>query len=143
MLDDVGLPQCLGIRSSAELFAQEQGLVHMTSVIRYPVFVGANEYANYTGHGPPLMNHPTLRSFIVDYLAPELASLQKTLVVPLGKCVEEALQYLIVAGMLDQKRCLIGFPHPSGANGHRGQQYALARGRLADQVKSFGERPTQ
>jgi hypothetical protein len=39
MLDDLGLPRCLGIESSAELFDRRADLRHGTSAIRYAAFV--------------------------------------------------------------------------------------------------------
>ena len=31
---------------------------------------------------------------------------------------------LVDGGQLDSARCLLGFPHPSGANAHRAGRYA-------------------
>ena len=56
-------------------------------------------------------------------LAPELAAIPDALVVPLGSCVTDATRLLVGNGSLDSARCLLGFPHPSGGNGYRVQQY--------------------
>lgn len=39
--------------------------------------------------------------------------------IPLGKCVDEQL---ILSGAIPEERIIHGFPHPSGANGHRFRQ---------------------
>lgn len=49
MLDDLGLPACLGVKSTETLFAEDHALLHTTSMIRYPVFVKGR---NYAGHSP-------------------------------------------------------------------------------------------
>ncbi|WP_449599293.1 hypothetical protein [Paenibacillus sp. Marseille-Q9583] len=49
---------------------------------------------------------------------------KKNLIIPLGKTVEGMLQLMVSEGKLDDHRCLWGFPHPSGANGHRFKQFA-------------------
>jgi hypothetical protein len=35
---------------------------------------------------------------------------------------------------VDERRCLIGFPHPSGGNGHRVKQFAQRRDELTAKV---------
>lgn len=54
MLTDIGLHHGLGLPSPASLFGDCAHLLHTTSAIRYPVFVGE---ANYTGHAPQLLRH--------------------------------------------------------------------------------------
>jgi hypothetical protein len=60
-------------------------------------------------------------------LEQELGILSQALIIPLGKTVEEMLQLLVSEDKLDDHRCLWGFPHPSGANGHRFKQFASQR----------------
>ena len=52
--------------------------------------------------------------------------LPTVLVLPLGKAVEDCLRMLIATGQFDEVRCLFGFPHPSGANPHRADQFRPA-----------------
>jgi hypothetical protein len=62
---------------------------------------------------------PLLTSYVRERLGPELSLIPEALVLPLGNAVESCLRMLIASGQLDEARCLFGFPHPSGANGHR------------------------
>jgi hypothetical protein len=57
--------------------------------------------------------------FARDILALELESVPEAVIVPLGKSVEEVLAVLAAEGRIRPGRWLSGFPHPSGANGHR------------------------
>jgi hypothetical protein len=124
MLDGLELPKFLGIASSTLLFSQHRDWLHTTSAIRYPVFVDGQ---NYTGHRPKLLKTPVLRGYVKEVLATELGLISDALIIPLGKCVSGALRMLIDEEALDSRRCLLDFPHPSGANGHRAKQYARMR----------------
>ena len=115
MLNDLGLPTCLGIESTESLFAEHNSLLHTTSAVRYPVFVKGH---NYTGHSPRLLKADLLRYFVENVLAEELRLAHEALIIPLGRSVSESLDHLATAGHLDRDRCLLGSPHPSGANGH-------------------------
>ena len=57
--------------------------------------------------------------FARTVLAPELQLVGRAVIVPLGKSVEGVLRLLSAEGRLSPDRWLSGFPHPSGANGHR------------------------
>jgi hypothetical protein len=50
MLDDLEVPQLLGIRSAAELFESASHLLHTTSAVRYPTFRGALNYTDGCGN---------------------------------------------------------------------------------------------
>jgi hypothetical protein len=134
MLDDLGLPGCLGINSSAELFGQREDLRHGTSAIRYAAFVSKR---NYTGSSPPLVTVPLFRRYVFDVLAPEFARVPRSVVIPLGRAVDAALGLLIDAGTLDPQRCCLGFPHPSGANGHRMSQFDEVQETLRDKLSDW------
>ena len=134
MLDDLGLPARLGIESSETLFGEDGPLLHATSAIRYPVFVKGR---NYTGHGPDPLKTDPLRFFVEDVLTEELRSVPEAVIVPLGKSASEALKHLADAGRLDRNRCLWGFPHPSGANGHRVREYLERREHLKEQLRGW------
>jgi hypothetical protein len=125
MLADIGLHDCLGISDPALLFDTYFPLLHTTSAIRYPAFVHGDKYDNYTGHAPALLRHPVLHDMVFDVLSLELAEVPGALIIPLGKAVEGCLSALISAGVLSRERCLFGFPHPGGGNGHRKRQLEL------------------
>jgi hypothetical protein len=116
MLDALHLPALLEIRSSSELFGVAHPLLHTASAFRYPVFVGNR---NYTGANPRPVDSPFLMRFARSILAPELESVSKAVIVPLGKSVEDVLVALAGERLIRSGRWLSGFPHPSGANGHR------------------------
>ena len=132
-LDDLAVNSALGIESSAELF-DDPSRLHTTSLVRYPVFVG-EAMANYRGTSPRPEASPLLRSIITRLLLPELGSLPHALIVPMGTAVARALVSLNVPSL---DRCLIGFPHPSGANGWANRQFADNRLRLKAAVASWG-----
>ncbi|MEN9937727.1 MAG: hypothetical protein RLZZ387_4306 [Chloroflexota bacterium] len=134
MLDGVGLHRALGVASSWELFGPRLDLLHITAAVRYPVFVRG---ANWTGYGPDPLRHPLLRRFVTESLADELAHMPEALVIPLGKSVSEAVQHLVSMGSLDAARCLLGMPHPSGANAHRPAQFAAIREQAAARVSTY------
>ncbi len=135
MLDGIGLADRLGLHSCDLLFTPEHGrLLHSTSVLHYPVFVAGR---NYTGHEPKVVRYAILREMAVRMLVPELAAVPNALIIPLGVAVQRALRFLVGEGLLDEARCLFGFPHPSRANGHRARQYAAHREALAAQVDDW------
>jgi hypothetical protein len=43
---------------------------------------------------------------------------------------------LVEKGRLDPRRCMLGFPHPSGANGYRPGSIPAADGELAAHVRA-------
>jgi len=130
MLDELGLPARLGLDESAALFTTHASLLHTTSALRFPVFVG-DEQENYSGSPSPARN-PFLLAQARVFMA-ELEQLGDAIVVPLGKAVADALRAVGVPAA----RCLYGFPHPSGANGHRTRLFAAARERLRAQVATL------
>jgi hypothetical protein len=124
MLDEIGVPAALGVASSMMLFAAGQNLAHTTSLLRYPVFIRQH---NYTGHTPDPLSVPLLRHAILARFVPEMALVPAAVIIPLGMCASTVCAWLIAQGHLPQDRCLLGFPHPSGANGHRVAQFAAMR----------------
>ena len=100
----------------------------------YPVFVGTR---NYTGTSPRPSQSPFLMTFAREVLASELESIPNAVIVPLGKSVEEVLQLLAAENRIRAGRWLSGFPHPSGANGHRVRLFAENRDSLAGQLHSI------
>jgi hypothetical protein len=90
-------------------------MVHFTSAVSAPIFRSG---ANYNGSPPPL-GIPVLREWVLKNLATELAAMPDAIIIPLGKTACEAVSLVAAQGSIDARRCLAGFPHPSGANGHR------------------------
>lgn len=128
MLDGIGLAAALDVESTAQLFDDMHHLAGHVSAIDYPVFVHGR---NYGGTNPPLVGHPVLASLVRACLGARVAMAPHALVVPLGKAAEAAVDFLARQDLLDRRRCLLGVPHPSGANGHRARLYAERRADLA------------
>jgi hypothetical protein len=116
LLDHVGLQRWLGIASCATLFGEHAHLMHVTAVLRQPVFVDGK---NYNGASPNMVSTPLLQAQMLDYFAPEASATPGAVYVPLGPKVGQALSWLARRGVLDEARILHGIPHPSGANAER------------------------
>jgi hypothetical protein len=137
MLDGIGLAAALGIESTARLFDDMHHLAAHVSAIDYPVFVDGH---NYGGASPLLVRHPVLASLVRASLGARVAMAPDALVVPLGKAAGAAVALLVDQSLLDPRRCLLGFPHPSGANAHRARQYAEQRAGLALAILEWSTR---
>jgi hypothetical protein len=141
MLDGIGVQRALGIGTSDLLFGPEAaGLVHATALLRYPVLARGR---NYTGWNPPLLKSGELREFGEGLLAGELRQMRSVLVVPLGALVERVLSGWIARGWLARGDCLLGFPHPSGANARRARVYAERREALRAVVEAWASRTAE
>jgi len=116
LLDHVGLQRWLGIASCASLFDADAHLMHVTAVLRHPVFVADK---NYNGASPNMLTTPLLQAQMLDYFAREAQGLPDAVYVPLGPKVGLALDWLAQRGVLPAARILHGIPHPSGANAER------------------------
>jgi hypothetical protein len=134
MLDGIGLNQYLGLLSCSELFGAASALVHFTSAVSAPSFIDGK---NFTGHGVSFLKLPKFRAFIVDNLAKELTLLPSAVIIPLGKIVDEIIEFLRVEKLIDPARCLIGFPQripaqtPFGrdSGGHAQEPRTISRAR--------------
>lgn len=115
MLDCLKVNEMLGIQSCDNLFGSANHLVHTTSVLRHPVFIGAE---NYNGT-PNMTKNPLLLKFLTEHFAVEAATLKNAIFVPLGPKVSEALSFLVKQGLINGANVLDGLPHPSGANAER------------------------
>ncbi len=131
MLNEIHLHRYLNLPSCDGLFQEHQQLLHTTSLLRFPVFVGKK---NYSGAHPTLLSNPFLKTAALSSIDEELEILEQVLIIPLGKVVESALNVLVQEGRLDANQCLWGFPHPSGANGHRHKQFASNLDQMRDRV---------
>lgn len=124
MLDELQLPDRLGLNSTSDLFGDRDDLLHTVSLIPYSVFV---KKENYSGHTPKLSKSSLLMKYIYENFVEEYNSLnykEEILLIPLGRAVEEVLLQLEKEGKIGMNQILIGFPHPSGANVNRLQQLA-------------------
>lgn len=130
MLNELELSSSLGIMDCKELFQSEQHLIHTTSLIKHPVLVNGK---NYTGHQPNLLKEELFTHYLTCFFQQEFKALQGALIIPLGKAVEDVLKQMNVK----EEHCLFGFPHPSGANGHRQKQMAERNRILKEKVKGF------
>ncbi|MFC7680743.1 uracil-DNA glycosylase family protein [Paenibacillus sp. GCM10028914] len=134
MLNGIGLDRYLNISSCDELFRDQQKLLHTTSLLGFPVFVEKN---NYSGTHPNLLSNPFLKQTALASICEELDHIKPVLLIPLGKIVESVLHHLVAAGKLNADQCLWGFPHPSGANGHRHKQFAYHQDQMKEKIKSL------
>lgn len=129
MLDSIGLHRHLGIAGCAALFEERTDLVHFTSMLRYPVFVGTK---NFSGSPDPLRIE-MLRDQFERYFVPEARRLRNAWFIPMGATVARAMRFLVDRGDLPANRVLAGLPHPSGANAER---IAVFLGRKAPELVS-------
>lgn len=134
MLDDLNLNKKLHICSCLELFQDKDELLHTTSIIPYPVFIN---HKNYTGSSPKILENEILEKYLREYFCKEVEQLSSSFIIPLGKAVEEVLEVLIRENVIRKEQCLLGFPHPSGANGHRKKQFAANREKLLSIVDAY------
>lgn len=136
MLDGLGLATALGVPTLRTELDGGSGRVHFTYCVRYPVLVNDLDYA---GRRPRLLRYAPLRRFVDEVLASELAELPQAIVIPVGRVAGEAVASLIETGRIELARCLLGVPNPSGANGHREEDYERSREELMLQLAAWFE----
>jgi len=135
MLDQCGVPDALGIESASFLFGEQRSLLHTTSIIKYPVFYQGK---NYTGHQPRIHQSAMLSYSAFKIFPEELNLIQSpALVVPLGKTVDHVIKQLQDEGKIPNHTYIFGFPHPSGANGHRKKQFEQNKESLFAAVQNW------
>lgn len=138
MLDDIGIADLLGIDSAAGVFGegQHKSLAVVTSAYCHAVFVDGRDYSG----GGPIARLPILRDFATRVLGAQLAAAQDALVIPFGDAASDAVTLAVASGALSGDRVLFGFPHPSGANGHRKRKFEQERERLRASVSAWSSR---
>jgi len=136
MLDDLGVASCFAVASTTSFFTSDASICNSTSAIRYPVFIRGK---NFTGHSPDMLQTEVLRSALETVLSTELAPFANALIVPCGDSVTRAIGHLKVKGLLRHQFVLEGFPHASGANGHRKRQFAERLDSMKATVKRWVE----
>lgn len=134
MLDELGLHEYLGLSSTIELFDEANHLVHTGSVLNYPVFYNGK---NYSGTTPDILKTELLRTHIMEGFATEIRNMNQPLIIPLGVNVSKVLTYLAEQGYLDSSNLLLGFPHPSGGNGHRHRQFAENKAAMQEMIRHY------
>ena len=134
MLDGIGVP---GRSASVRLPHCSAPTAHSST--RHPsCAIRCSSVARTTpGTSHDYSVHPLLRDYAFGPFADELRRTGNALVVPLGRAVSEVLAALAECGVLPAERCLLGFPHPSGANGHRLREYTATRDEMVRQVQAW------
>ena len=114
-LEDWRVHEWLGFKSAEEALdsGQEQGLVHLTSSVRFPVFKGSR---GYDGSGPEILSNPLLRRYFVQFLSEEARRWSDALVIPLGKKPLAIVTALCNRGQLRKQNVCEGMLHPSRNN---------------------------
>src|SRR5699024_464621 len=135
MLDQCKLSEALNIRSTAHLFTTHRSYLHTTSVIKYPVFYKGK---NYTGHTPTIERSLLLKHYAYYVFQAELAQINSSaLIIPLGKVTEQVIRNIQSEQKEVQHTYLFGFPHPSGANGHRNKQFEQNHQQIESTIKRW------
>lgn len=138
MLDGLGLQGYLGVDSTADLFDLHADRIFTTSALRYPVFRAG--WKNYSG-GDAVVKEPLFLEMLDTLLAPMLAAMPRAVILPLGASACAGVTYVARDGAVDELRILRGFPHPSGANGHRRSIFDRNKRMMENQLKMwFGNR---
>lgn len=113
MLDAVALADALDLRPTIERFDARNDLVHITSALRYRCSPTTRTTAATTH---PYRAVPPLGQYVQAMLADDLEpSLTRSPSRSIGR-TEQCVRRLVNESVLDPRRCLVGFPHASGAN---------------------------
>lgn len=121
MLNELGLHQRLMLSSCADLFDKENDMLHTTSLVKYPCFYKGK---NYSGHVPAIGSTEILKKYIHKEFIEELKCLSSVrMIIPLGSAVENIFRELEIHSSLQECEVLWGFPHPSGLNARRKDQF--------------------
>lgn len=123
ILNEVSIPDYLGISGSSTLWGIDADKVLFSSALRWPVFVemrdddGVHKMENYTGSTPAVTSLPIFKETLRGVLAPELAGLpDDCLIAPLGVAATKAVLFAADhVPALDRDRILVGLPHPAGS----------------------------
>ncbi len=137
MLDELSLSKHLHIETTKDLFDADCELLHTTSSIPYPIFINGK---NYTGHTPEIIDSAFLMKYVKAHFYREIENMEKKpLIIPLGKAVEDVLRVMVKDNVICEEQCLFGFPHPSGANGHRKEHFFNNKSKLEEEVNRYFE----
>jgi alanine racemase len=128
MLDDIDAPALFGLARSAQFFEAQRDVAAMTSALVFPV-MRKPDLANFAG-GVDLGTVPLFRAMLETLLVPRLQNAPSSIILPLGKSASTGLRYLTDSGAIDPARVIYDFPHPSGTNGRRVDQFEEHREQL-------------
>lgn len=120
----------LNLENEDSLFTKKYlSRVYITSLLRDPVYIQIDsKLKNYTGRNPYPWNDKDLLLLMKDTIK-QLNKLHNScLIIPLGQVVSMAIQNF--SELDDDHYVLHGFPHPSGANGHRKKEFLENRREL-------------
>lgn len=101
-LDLIGLNSELGLDSCEQLFTERQDLIHLTSMLRYPVMVEDKGYAGL----PNAFRCAMLRRQFDRYFTREALELARAWFIPLDRAVAKALQILVTDGVLEERQVI-------------------------------------
>lgn len=135
LLDHIGINSRLGINSCESLFAENNHLLHSTSVFRYPTLQAGKPISS----AKKGLSDPLLKQMVDCCLAEEVRQLpQSAFYLPMGQGVDKILLALCERGLLNRNQLLIGLPHPSGANAERVAYFLgeKARDKLSDKTNA-------
>lgn len=127
LANQTDLASYLGVKSVQDLFDPDCHLMDNTALLPYPIFRNGK---NYTGHTPKIDRSLMLKTICETQLQKIKETYPNAIFIPLGKAVDEQVSQ---ANILPEEKIIHGFPHPSGANGHRFKQ--LEQNRDAINVK--------
>ena len=117
-LDELEINKILKVSSCESLFNKNNKYLHTTSLVKYPVFDKGKNYS-----GANVLKKRILLDFIEKNFLEELKTLNKCIIIPLGKTVSSTIEYLDNKYDLKLSCFLKGFPHPSGANAKKNIQF--------------------
>ena len=75
--------------------------------------------------------------YVEQYFYPEAQYFNNALIIPLGKSVDDILKDMCNRNILNHTNILFGFPHTSGANGHRRKQFEENKMKLLSIVEQY------
>lgn len=134
MLDQLELPNYLPLSTSADLFGKSNHLIHTTGLLPYPVFYKGK---NYTGSTPSIWKTAMLKKYVLKCFVEDVSQLNNPLIIPLGVNVANVLKQLSELKFIQNAHILTGFPHPSGANGHRHKQFADNKEQMQRKIADY------
>lgn len=116
LANQTNLASLLHLDSVEKLFEPNCHLMDNTTLLPYPIF---RDGKNYTGHTPKINSSLMLKEICERQLKKIQENYPNAVFIPLGKAVDEQLTQTHI---LPEEKIIHGFPHPSGANGHRFSQ---------------------
>jgi hypothetical protein len=140
MLDELGLQRLLQVRSNKDLFGEQSHRIFTTSALRYPVFLPG--WKNYSGNSA-IVREPLFIEMLETLLGPILAAMPQALIIPFGPSASAGVLYVAECGMIEERRVLRGFPHPSPANGWRQRTFKKNAQSMKVQLRKWFAPPSR